>query len=544
MAKTGNTNWEIRQTGAVYTPMEVTREIVKHVLSKLPKRNLEILEPSVGDGYFLSAILRDDEKQKRRRRNRTVAVDIDKNAVGRVEFDLRTSFSKSSEFIHSDFLELSNTPNSKFDLIIGNPPFIKRHNYSSAFKTQIETLAEMTNYPLKFLRNAWAAFVVASISKLSKQGILAFVLPYELLSVEYGRAIQDKLVAEFGKIDIYVPDEKAFKTIEQDAVVLIASRVEQDTPGYFVHRVRCLSDLTPISSAKVSSDEAPSKSIDLRSFILAGEAVELIKRLRSEVALAEDYLFSRPGLVTAANEFFILSESEASKRGLIKWCEPVLQKGVYLPNKPVFTQKDYDELKARQAPALFLRIEGKKAEFFSKSVFDYIQEGVEKRFNERYKCRHRKPWYQVPYVSSAKAFFLKRCFSHPTFCINEAGVLTTDSAYGVTPKDGYSVRGLCFSFYNPLTMMFSEIDGRFYGGGVLELTPKEFRGLPLPYIEPTDEQFSDFEAIFFEGANLSERLIQYGGGWLKEHMGLNEAEIELLISSWERLRAHRLRHAK
>ena len=41
------------------------------------------------------------------------------------------------------------------------------------------------------------------------------------------------------------------------------------------------------------------------------------------------------------------------------------------------------------------------------------------------------------------------------------------------------MRGICYSFYNSLTLLYAEIAGRFYGGGVLELSPKEFRSLPF-----------------------------------------------------------------
>ncbi|MFP3471721.1 hypothetical protein R0J90_16885, partial [Micrococcus sp. SIMBA_144] len=85
-----------------------------------------------------------------------------------------------------------------------------------------------------------------------------------------------------------------------------------------------------------------------------------------------------------------------------------------------------------------------------------------------------------------------RSHEFPRLIINEAGVYVTDNAYGITPKSGFTVRGICYSFYNSLTFLFAEMGGRFYGGGVLELSPVEFRDLPLAYHEPSEEEFAAF----------------------------------------------------
>jgi adenine-specific DNA-methyltransferase len=53
-------------------------------------------------------------------------------------------------------------------------------------------------------------------------------------------------------------------------------------------------------------------------------------------------------------------------------------------------------------------------------------------------------------------------------------------------KDGFEINDLIYSFYNSLTLCFTELNGRFYGGGVLELTPNEFKNLPIPFTKSTD----------------------------------------------------------
>ena len=46
----------IRLTGAVYTPGTVAAALIGFIAKDLPARRLRILEPSVGDGAFLSQL--------------------------------------------------------------------------------------------------------------------------------------------------------------------------------------------------------------------------------------------------------------------------------------------------------------------------------------------------------------------------------------------------------------------------------------------------------------------------------------------------------
>ncbi len=45
-------------------------------------------------------------------------------------------------------------------------------------------------------------------------------------------------------------------------------------------------------------------------------------------------------------------------------------------------------------------------------------------------------------------------------------------------------------------MCFAELFGRYYGGGVLELIPSEFKRLPLPYTSISLQEFESFKKRF------------------------------------------------
>ena len=55
-------------------------------------------------------------------------------------------------------------------------------------------------------------------------------------------------------------------------------------------------------------------------------------------------------------------------------------------------------------------------------------------------------------------------------------------------KDEYDNRKILLSYYNSISFAFTELCGRSYGGGVLEILPKEAENIIIPNIDDMDEQ--------------------------------------------------------
>ena len=124
------------------------------------------------------------------------------------------------------------------------------------------------------------------------------------------------------------------------------------------------------------------------------------------------------------------------------------------------------------------------------------------KLKDRYKCRNRKPWYGVPIVRNGDLFFFKRYDKIPRICVNEADIYTTDIAYNMRLNSEYDKSSMAFCFYNSLTLTQCEFYGRYYAGGVSELTPSEFKRLAIPYrkidkkdIERLSEMFKESEDV-------------------------------------------------
>jgi tRNA1(Val) A37 N6-methylase TrmN6 len=329
-----------RMLGVVYTPVEIANSITQLTLSKCKKKVLHILEPSVGDGYFLQSI----EKEITTKFEVT-AVDIDGDVVDGLKERLDSLFLKKTNLINSDFIQYALSHElTKFDLIIGNPPFIRKHNYSTEFKKNLDLLSQKNAYPLKDLKNSWAAFIIAANSLLSNKGVMSFIVPYELMNVAYGQAIQKHIFPQFERVDVYIPDQKAFKDIDQDAVVFVAQKKSDEESGVFINRVDCLSRLSIISGQKGSYKSSANISLDLKAFLLDATTTELLHKLRKKCERIIDYCQSSPGIVTGANDFFILTTNDVQKYNLWPYAKKILKKGGFLPKSPIFTDDDFNNL--------------------------------------------------------------------------------------------------------------------------------------------------------------------------------------------------------
>ena len=120
-------------------------------------------------------------------------------------------------------------------------------------------------------------------------------------------------------------------------------------------------------------------------------------------------------------------------------------------------------------------------------------------------------------------------------------MLVTDAAYRVTAKEGFTAHSLVFSFYNSLTLAMAELRGRFYGGGVLEVTPNEFKSLPIPYRETANADFLDFQRRFNQSESIELTLEKNDQLILGGSLGLSSEQISRVQFIRKKLVSRRLR---
>lgn len=134
---------------------------------------------------------------------------------------------------------------------------------------------------------------------------------------------------------------------------------------------------------------------------------------------------------------------------------------------------------------------------------------------------------------------LKRAHHFPRLVLNKAGVYTTDTAYRIRLLRG-SGTSLVYSFLNSLTSLCAELEGRHYGGGVLELVPSEIERLLLPIQQVGERDLRRLDSRFRTADDSFEVLREQDKKVLRP-LGLAARDCERIHEAWDRLRQRRQR---
>ncbi|MBN2836390.1 MAG: N-6 DNA methylase [Candidatus Delongbacteria bacterium] len=504
-----------KHTGSYYTPKYLADFISKRVDAFFVHKNrLSLLEPSVGDGSFIESI------------NNTFNKAINLTALDINSVELKKAKEKwnsnNAIFREIDFLNFKNK--NYYDAIIGNPPYIKKNFLK---ESQVEACKEIHfNAELSeaSVKNIWTAFLIKSSRMLNSIGVLAFVLPSELLQVKFAEEIREFLKREFQRIEIFTFNDLMFECKGQDTIVLFAYKKAKEK-GEFFTNIKSRQDILQNSIQLKKNNLLVESKVKWTHHFLTESEISFLNEIKNGLNTVNHYSESKPGIVTAANKFFIVDKKTEKEYNLSSYTKPVIQKGLFVNGSVVFKEKDFIDLERNNYPTRLLQLNN--SDKISKRLNEYLATGVELEIPQRYKCKIRDNWYVIPNISTEpEAFFFKRSHHYPKLLKNEANAFVTDSAYKVNIKEPYDLNSFIYSFYNSITLTFAEIDGRYYGGGVLELTPNEFKGLPIPYLRIENDAFDRFTIRFEQKDNIKSLLAESDNEILGTYLGLSRNEIE------------------
>lgn len=520
-----------KNTGAYYTPNYLASFLTNRVFDNVEHDNqISVLEPSVGDGAFIGEIRRYVDNFN----INLIALDIDEKELIKAS----EKWINSTNFIHQDFLEFE--IEDRFSVIIGNPPYIKKNRLNNEQIERIKQIHFDAGLSEKSVKNIWTTFLIKSCRMLTDDGILAFILPSELLQVKFAEEIRDYLQNEFERIEVFTFNDLMFDCKGQDTIVLMCYKMSENK-GVFYTNIEDSNQLIENNFQLSHNDVLLSSSLKWTHHFLTSDEVTFLENLKEQLNKVSYYCDSKPGIVTGANGFFIVNKDTQIKYKLDRYTSPIIQKGLYVNGGVVFDNENFQELYEANNPSLLLKLNNE--EVLTKSLKDYLKNGVELGLPERYKCKLRKNWFVIPNVTQqTEGLFFKRSHLYPKLLKNEANIYVTDSAYKIQMREGYNINSFIFSFYNSLSMVYSEIEGRYYGGGVLELTPSEFKKLPIPYIDITDAEFDEYANQFQNKEDIQEILIRNDYRILHGVLGLNNVDIQRIQHIHQKLLRKRLRN--
>ena len=477
-----------KETGSYYTPDSLIQKMVKYVHDRIVPQ--KILEPSAGDGRFVPYLHFFDCP--------ITLIEIEENKAN----ELQKQHSMECTVLCKDFISYALENDEDFDLIIGNPPYISKKILT---KEQRDISLDMVNYfhlPESLFQNIWISFILASLKVLSPNGTLFFVLPFEFLQVQYAEGLREFLETKFNTIEITTFEDRVFPEIEQDVCLVYLSNEPEAKPYIQYTTVVSDSNFEPVFQSVIMRNKPLKK---WSNCILDDNETEKLNELAMLFPKIDSFGDISPGIVTGANSFFIVTKEkkesfEMDGDAFI----PIVSKSSGLNQMLILNCTEFEALTKKDLPTYLLILTGIAEETFSSNLLLHLHEGKELSIPRRYKCSKRKRWYDVPIVKNGQVCFFKRFSVMPRLLVNDVNVHTTDIAYNIRFSDGFDPPSFAFCFYNSLTLAMCEYNGRFYGGGVGELVPSEFKQLRIPYKKIEESQIAQLDEMFRENRDVNE----------------------------------------
>ncbi len=525
--------------GGYYTPSDLAAFLARWVAGAGAR---DVLEPSCGDGAFITALAETPVF-----RGNLTCFELD--AVEAAKAMQRASASGlATDLRREDFLSWAlrqmDDGGQRFDAVVGNPPFVRYQYLPDWFQERAERIFAGLGCRFTKHTNAWVPFILASMALLRPGGRLAMVVPSEIIHVLHAQSLRTYLGQQCRRLVIVDPREIWFEGTLQGAVMLMAEKRRTKTQhldGLAIHPVqgRAFARLDPeqVFNAPAAINGRTVEGKWTRA-LLSPAALALLEGAEASPAVSRfaDVAAVDVGIVTGANAFFLVDDRTVRERGLQAFAHPMFGRSSHSPGI-LYDDAQHTENARQGHPTNFIWLAGPRVKEHA-GARAYIAIGERQELHTRFKCRVRSPWYTVPSVHASEVGMLKRSHDAPRLILNRAGAYTTDTAYRVRTRRG-AASALVTGFLNPMTALTAELEGRTYGGGVLELVPSEIERLlvPVPAAEPADVEALDRT---FRTTSMEAVLAGHGVAVLRS-CGLGRADALTLLAEWSALRNRRQR---
>lgn len=391
--------------GGYYTPEKISEFIADWAIRDPSDA---VLEPSCGDGSFLSAITSRFQKLG------ATPDEIKRNIVG-VELD-EIEAEKSARYgttvICEDFFTYYNEfidDKAQFDVIAGNPPFIRYQNFTEKYRKIAFALMNEHGFHPNRLTNIWLPFLLLSCKALKPGGRVGMVIPAELFQVDYAAEARQFLSTYFDNLTLVTFKRLVFNDIQQEVVLLLGERGCKQQ-GIRVVELDGLTDL--IEQGRHCLEVAEVKKLDHSKdkwvkYYLSSEELALLDRLNNDqrISNATDLYEVNVGLVSGENDFFVMSQDIVDEHSLQNSVAPIISRSEQVKGIQL-TADDYSYLVTAGKKVFFFAPGNLDIEDLSDEQLKYIQWGEKKGYNKNYKCRIRPKWYHVPQTWCADAFLI------------------------------------------------------------------------------------------------------------------------------------------
>lgn len=415
---------------------------------------------------------------------RVTAIDIDDVALSAAQASVEHD--PGVEFVRADFLTWK--PQTTFDAVLANPPYLKHHNILYSFDIYRE-VGGRNGIVLSRLTNVYALFVLEACRRLNRGGRAALIVPGEWTNANFGDSLKKFLFARgLLKILIYFSSARvlfddalttaSILLIENDgelsdittAFVRDGCRPESlaalvdgpsaDVPGVVVRRFQC-HDL--LRHGKWNHPLEHGSGVDEPGWV-------------SLSCLAS----TRRGIATGANRFFHVAMKDVEKHQIdVRHAIPCIGKATDVQGL-VFDTNSFTALEAAGGRTRLLVFDGSPQ--LNEGEARYLAMGEASGLPSRYLLAARKPWYAMEDRPAAPIWAAVFGRTGLRFIWNRAGVRNLTTFHCIYPfsTDPVMAGALSAVLNSRAVQSRSREQIRVYGGGLLKFEPKDLLDVRIP----------------------------------------------------------------
>ena len=532
---------EQKLRGAYYTPLKLAEKMVD--IFSGDKTIRTILEPSCGDGVFIDALI---ETKFLSQEIKVTAIEIEKDEAKKVNEKLIDN--QNVKVINEDFFEFyqRNKDIKKYDLILGNPPYIRYQYLEEKQRMEMSEILKSHGMKANKLINTWVGFIVACVHMLDEKGKIAFVIPAEILQVAYAEDLRLFLSNKLSKITLITFEELVFPGIEQEVVIFIGEKGESEK-GIKIVELKNLDDLKKFSMDSNGFQKLNHVHEKWTKYFTTIEENQLISDLKKDdrFQLLSDTGIINVGITTGNNKYFSVNKETVEKYDLANVVLPLIGRSSHAQSV-YFKYDDWMQNVNQRKAAYLIDFSNRPIEKCSQGQKEYIELGEKNGENTGYKCRIRENWYQIPSIWVPDAFFLRRNNLYPKFVLNCCDAVSTDTMHRIKFNKGIEPERIILSYYNSISFAFTEICGRSYGGGVLEILPGEVGNILIPILDCVPiEKIRDIlykvDLIIRNGGDIENAFNLVDNQILKEYLNIDDNICMITRSIWKKMQHRRLK---
>lgn len=473
-----------RKLGQFATPFSLAMEMLQRACSFFsPHSEIDFLDPAFGTGVFYSALLNIFSRSSVRK---AVGFEIDEEYWHAAREELWNGDSlldlRLCDFTRAFPPKLEQ---DKFNLIICNPPYVRHHDLTTSEKHRLIDLVNRdVGIRLSGYSGLYCYFLMLSHCWMTDNGLAGWLVPSEFMDVNYGRQVKEYLLSQVTLLRIhrFNPSEVQFDdALVSSAVIWLEKR--NPPPDHAVEFTYGGTLLKPATSKYV-----PAKKLkELLKW--SGLPVVYGSHVIDQASMRlRDFFYIKRGIATGANSFFVLAHQAAARLQIpAEFLKPLLPPPRCLSLDKVEADGEGNPVLDQKSFLLSCNLPEEIVKRTYSSLWNYLQYGVEQKFNKRYICQHRSPWYAQENRPPAPLLF--NIMGRPKitkrkpyrFILNRSLATATNVYLMLYPKP--NLKKLLESDPNLLEAIWRVLnniplnellrEGRVYGGGLYKLEPSE-----------------------------------------------------------------------